>query len=266
MSTQATTPPQVGMFVRAPKTAELIATHLRRQIVRGELKAGDTLPSEQQLLTQFGVSRPTLREAFRILEAETLINVRRGVRGGAQVTVPDPAVAARTVGLLLQMQGTTINDVYQARMVSEPPCARLLAENRTQQDLDDLNAVVDQLKAEIAARKPGTPEPTAWANLTGRFHQLILQRCGNKTMALQGALLQDIVTMHLHTRVSRSTQEYDTPERFQRMIRAYRKLIKLVEAGDGPGAEKHWHTHMDAAAQYLLKDDLSNKPVIDLFD
>ena len=68
----------VGQVVRAPKTAELIATLYRRQIVRGELRPGDTLPSEQQLMGQFGVSRPTLREAFRILEAEDLAVVRVG--------------------------------------------------------------------------------------------------------------------------------------------------------------------------------------------
>ena len=110
---------QVGTLVRAPKTAELIATHLRRQIVRGDLTPGETLPPEHQLMEQYGVSRPTLREAFRILEAETLINVRRGVRGGARVLAPDASVAARTIGVLLQMQGTTIDDVYEARMISE---------------------------------------------------------------------------------------------------------------------------------------------------
>ena len=73
---------QIGTVVRAPKTGELIATHLRRQIVRGELRPGETLPAESQLMEQFGVSRPTLREAFRILESEPLISVRRGSRGG----------------------------------------------------------------------------------------------------------------------------------------------------------------------------------------
>ncbi len=120
-------PGYVGQVVRAPKTAELIATLYRRQIVRGELHPGDTLPSEQQLMGQFGVSRPTLREAFRILEAEDLISVKRGSRGGARVTQPSLSVAARYVGLLLQVQGTTIADVYEARMVLEPACARLLA-------------------------------------------------------------------------------------------------------------------------------------------
>ena len=166
---------QVGVVFRAPKTAELIAIHLRRQIVRGELKPGETLPPEMQLVGQFGVSRPTLREAFRILEAETLLSVRRGSRGGAQVMSPDVSVAARNIGLLLQIQGTTIDDVYQARMISEPPCAALLAKRRTQQDIDDLTEVVEKLKAEVAARETFVPDPDTWSRLTYRFHELILQ-------------------------------------------------------------------------------------------
>ncbi|MCD4533052.1 FCD domain-containing protein [Nocardioides sp. cx-169] len=256
----------IGVVMRAPKTAELIATHLRRQIVRGELKAGETLPPELQLMEQFGVSRPTLREAFRILEAESLISVRRGSRGGAQVMVPDASVAARYVGLLLQIQGTTIDDVYTARMISEPPCARLLAGRRTQQDLDDLAEVVAQLKAQVAGTDRFAPDPDTWSRLTYHFHEIILQRCGNKTLATQGAVLQDIVATHLRTRIAISHSDDDSPERFQRAIRSYQKLIRLLKAKDAAGAEKHWHSHMQGAAQYLLKDDLKTKPIVDLFD
>jgi len=255
---------QVGTVVRAPKTGELIATHLRRQIVRGELRPGETLPAESQLMEQYGVSRPTLREAFRILEAESLISVRRGSRGGARVVAPDASVAARYVGLLLQIGGATINDVYEARMISEPPCARLLALNRTDDDLARLTAVVDQLKAEVAAREPFIPDPHTWSRLTYRFHELILEGCGNKTMAIQGAVLQDIVATHLRTKIAQR-DDNDTAERFARVIRSYTKLISHVKAGNAAAAEKHWRTHMENAAQYLLKDDLKTKPVVDLF-
>jgi DNA-binding FadR family transcriptional regulator len=250
--------------MRAPKTAELIAGHLRRQIVRGELQPGKTLPPENQLMEQYGVSRPTLREAFRILEAETLISVRRGSRGGARVIAPDVSVAARYVGLLLQVQGATINDVYEARMISEPACARLLALRHTGQDIASLTAVVDELKAEEAARKPFVPDPDTWSRLTYRFHELILEGCGNKTLAIQGAVLQDIVAMHLRTRIAQDNHG-EPAERFQRVIRSYRKLISLVDAGNAAGAEKHWQSHMEAAARWLLKDDLKTKPVVDLF-
>src|SRR5580693_5576995 len=86
---------RIGQLVRAPKTSELIATQLRRQIVRGTVKPGEKLPPETRLMEQFGVSRPTIREAFRILETEGLIVVRPGSRGGAQVVAPDQTAPDR---------------------------------------------------------------------------------------------------------------------------------------------------------------------------
>jgi GntR family transcriptional regulator, sialic acid-inducible nan operon repressor len=93
-----TTPP---VPLRPPKTAELVAHHLRKRIVRGELCEGESLPSEATLTEQFGVSRPTLREAFRVLETEQLITVRRGARGGAAVHAPSTSMVARYAGFYL---------------------------------------------------------------------------------------------------------------------------------------------------------------------
>jgi DNA-binding FadR family transcriptional regulator len=259
--------PRIGTILRAPKTAELIAGHLRRQIVRGELKPGETLPSEMLLMEQFGVSRPTLREAFRILETESLIGVRRGARGGAQVLEPDPMVAARHVGLLLQLQGTTLQDVYEARMVSEPVCARMLAQVRTDQDLANLRSVVDDLTQLVKAGPHKIPDMSRWSGVTYHFHELIMQRCGNKTLAVQGAVLADIVETHLQQSISQgmAADESAQPARFQKSIRSYAKLIRLVEAHDGEGAEKHWRKHMEIARDYVFMFDQRNKPVVDLF-
>jgi GntR family transcriptional regulator, transcriptional repressor for pyruvate dehydrogenase complex len=255
---------QVGRILRAPKTAELIAADLRRQIVRGELTPGETLPPEVQLMEQYGVSRPTLREAFRILETETLINVRRGSRGGAQVMTPDLSVAARYVGLLLQLQGTTIDDVYEARVVSEPHCARLLARRRTEQDLTDLRDCIEELRRVVAAGSKAVPDPGRSSGLTYRFHELIMERSGNTTLAIQGAVLQDIVVTHLRLTLAQGLGESETPVRFQRMIRSYEKLVKLVEDRDADGAEEHWRRHLEAAAEFLFSD-ARGKPVVELF-
>jgi DNA-binding FadR family transcriptional regulator len=270
----------VGQVVRAPKTAELIATLYRRQIVRGELRPGDTLPSEQQLMGQFGVSRPTLREAFRILEAEDLISVKRGSRGGARVTQPSLAVAARYVGLLLQVQGTTIADVYEARMVLEPACARLLARRRTKQDLADLTACIEELRGaveasqleagqleagQLKAAQLRAPEPALWSSRAARFHELIMQRSGSKTLAVQGGVLQDIVATHLAMALSRDRAGDDELANFRRNVRSYEKLVVLVEKRDGAGAERHWRAHMEAAGQRLLREDLQSRSVVDLF-
>ena len=85
-----------SQHVRVPKAGELVAAQLRRQIVTGELSPGDPLPSEAALMDKYGVSRPTLREAFRILESESIIRVLRGAHGGARVLAPSTEVAALT--------------------------------------------------------------------------------------------------------------------------------------------------------------------------
>ncbi len=250
----------IGRMVRAPKTAELIAAQLRAQIVRRDLAAGDTLPPETDLMRQFGVSRPTLREAFRILETESLILIRRGSRGGAQVTAPDVAVAARYIGLLLQIEGTTVADVYEARMVLEPGCARMLAQRRSKATVDELRAAVEELRLAVDAG----PDPTRWSLLTYRFHQLVLRGCGNKTLAVQGGVLQEIVAKHIASSLSRSFDDAVTPARFRKLIRSYAKLVDLVEAGDAGAAEVHWRRHLETAAKGLV-DDIGAKTVVELF-
>lgn len=256
---------KIGQPVRAPKTSELIAAQLRRQIVRGAVRPGDKLPPETQLMEHFGVSRPTIREAFRILETERLIVVRPGSRGGALVVAPDPSVAARYVGLLLQLQGATIDDVYEARKVAEPYCAGMLAGCRTEQDVADLTAVIAEAEAAIEAMDGLAPDPAEWTRLSHRFHELIMERSGNKTLALQGAVLRDIVAMHTALRVTRSFDPAESPERFRRAVRSYKKLVALIEAGDADGARRLWRSHMDSAAVFLLKDELGDTPVVELF-
>ncbi|MDG6102632.1 FadR family transcriptional regulator [Dactylosporangium aurantiacum] len=241
----------IGRLVRTPKTAELIATDLRTRIVRGVLRAGDALPPETLLMAQFGVSRPTLREAFRILETESLIAVRRGARGGAYVLAPDRAVASRYVGLLLQLDGTTIGDVHQARAVLEAACAARLARIRTRQDLLDLRACVEDLRAAAGA----DPDPVRWGRHAARFHELVLQRCGSRTLAVQCGVLQDIVATHTGPG---GPGQAGLP---RRLLRSYARLADLVEARDAEGAERHWRTHLESSARGPRR----STAVVDLF-
>src|ERR1700735_999220 len=140
---------RTGSTVRVPKAGEMVASHLRRQIVLGELKEDDQLPSESVLMEEFGVSRPTLREAFRILEAEGAITVRRGVRGGARVQVPDVKVAARQAGLVLQYRGALLPDVYEVRAILEPAAARMAATRRTSADLTRLEEALERHRQSV---------------------------------------------------------------------------------------------------------------------
>jgi DNA-binding FadR family transcriptional regulator len=77
-----------------PRIAEMIADSLRRRILAGELNDGDVLPKVDDLLLEFPVSKPSIREAMRILETEGLLSVRRGNVGGAVIHRPNAKVAA----------------------------------------------------------------------------------------------------------------------------------------------------------------------------
>jgi GntR family transcriptional regulator, transcriptional repressor for pyruvate dehydrogenase complex len=255
----------VGEAVRVPKTAELIAAQLRRQIVAGELAEGVSLPSEAELMGQFRVSRPTLREGFRILEAESLIVIRRGSRGGARVMAPHPGVAARYAGLLLQAERVSIGDVYEARSIIEPAAARMLADRRTAADLGDLDACIGKLR-DVLDGQPGTgrPDLSAWSAGTERFHDLIVDRAGNRTLAVQAGMLREVIRAHLAAAIPRMFDPVRAPEGLDATIRSYAKLVRLIEASDPDAAEKHWRRHLEAAAAELLRGE-GARATVDLF-
>jgi GntR family transcriptional regulator, transcriptional repressor for pyruvate dehydrogenase complex len=255
----------VGEVVRAPKTAELIAAQLRRQIVVGELEEGASLPSEAELMEQFRVSRPTLREAYRILEAESLIVIRRGSRGGARVMAPQVGVAARYAGLLLQAERVSIGDVYEARSIIEPAAARMLAERRTAADLEELGSCIANLRVVLDDQAAdGRPDLSAWSAGTQRFHDLIVELAGNRTLAVQAGMLREVIRTHLATAIPRVFDPAHAPEGFGVTIRSYAKLTRLIEASDPDGAEKHWRRHLEVAAAELLRGG-GAQATVDLF-
>jgi GntR family transcriptional repressor for pyruvate dehydrogenase complex len=239
---------------RPPKTAEVIAGRLRGRIVRGELSAGSRLPPEAELQQQLGVSRPTLREAFRILEAESLLSVRRGARGGAQIVTPDRSVAARHIGSLLQVSGATIGEVYEARLAIEPTAARLLALRGGPDAVRTLRTHLILLRAVVA----GGPSDEEWSRASSRFHDLIVELCGNKALAISAGVLREIATTHAAVAVTRP----ETPATMARAVRSYTRLAGFVEAADGYGAERHWRAHLQAAGATLGAEalDLYGEP------
>jgi DNA-binding FadR family transcriptional regulator len=244
---------------RVPKASELVAGELRRQIVRGGLSEGDALPPEAELMEHFGVSRPTLREAFRILESERLISVRRGARGGARVNLPEIGVAAQYAGLLLQVRGATLSDVYAARLIVEPPMAGRLAQRRTKREIGLLEEVLEAEQADLGKN------PAAMAVHFARFHQLIVEGAGNITLGVLAGMLASIVEKHLMVEITSKRVSSEQEADNRRAYRAHRKLVELVKDKDSAGAESFWRRHMEIAGEILLRE-YGATTVVDLFD
>ena len=241
-----------GRPIAAPKLAELVAGRLRRQIINGDLAEGDALPSESELVEQFGVSRPTLREAFRVLESESLIAIRRGVHGGARVQPPRREVAARYASFILEYQGVTLRDVYRARVAIELPSVTDLARHRTKADLDVLTAALDEQDA--------AGDSLEVVRLHGDFHLLLMRVAGNETLVLLGEMLHDIIET---ANTSLPGAGPSAQRARHSTTKTHRKVVELIRARDARGAESLWRRHLAEAEGYVL-DDNAGSTVLDV--
>jgi len=245
---------------RVPKTAELVARDLRSKIVRGELKDGDTLPAEGELVERYSVSRPTLREALRILESEALLTVTRGSRGGPRVHPPDPRLAARHFGLVLQSRGTTLAQIFGARLLIEPSCVHLVTSTARKAAVPVLAKHIEQERASMADK-----DDAEYSRASARFHRSLIELTGNMPLILLMNMLTHIFESHIATAaLAANVERFDTSSR-QRGLKAHEKLLALIEAGDADAAELFWRKHLESIEK-LIRDNFAVDRSIDLLD
>jgi GntR family transcriptional regulator, transcriptional repressor for pyruvate dehydrogenase complex len=250
---------QSASQLRVPKAAELLAARIRGQIIRSELKEGDALPPESELMERFGVSRPTLREAIRVLEMESLLRMRRGSRGGALVTAPDPRVAARAVGVLLQLRGVSLRDLHEARTMIEPMAARQIAESK------DPSAAIELLRGRNDAARDSVRDFQEFPHNSWQFHKGLVEATRNQTVTVLLQTIADIIELQLTRRYSRPMTPVEVEEQIRlnrQSVRANDKLLKLLDSRDADGAEAYWTKHLLAAATIVLGDDADS--IVDL--
>lgn len=229
--------------IRVPKASEIVADQIRGQIVRDELNEGDFLPPEGQLMESLGISRPTLREAFRILEAEGLISVARGSRTGAKVHKPSVHLVSRYAGYVLQSQGTTISDLYQARLAIEPSVVRWLATEKGDGATARLRAIVAELAKMIDEERFDE-----FIDSVEVFHHALVQGSGCKTLTLMNRMLLNLAGQHQRDYHRRLPLVRGTRLKSLRAgIKSYEKLIDLIEEGNVEEAVRHWRLHLNNA-------------------
>jgi len=231
-----------------------IADELRGLIITGRLDEGDLLGTEADLLERFEVSRPSLREALRILEAEGLISVARGVLGGVVVHRPDQRMTARAAALVLQSRSVSLADVFEASAVIEPAAARMVATSRGHQ------RAANELREIIIEQKRTVQDPFACTHAMIRFHTVIVNLAGNQTLILICEMLNEVIARAVADVLTRSQKETVSARRLT--TRSHERLADLIDAGDGDGAQAHWNAHMNRLRRSLLGEQAG--AVVDL--
>ena len=228
---------------RAPRDAKvshLVAMELRRQILSGELVADRQLATEADLTATFGVSRETVREALRILESQSLVEVRRGRGGGAIVRRPGPASISSYLALLLQLRRTTLADLEEVRAVLEPPLAEQFAVRCTAVDLHVLERLHDEERA-------AGDDSLAFVMAAAGFDTAVTERSGNRSMGLFAGVFRDIYARQLYAAADPTHQEAARQEQgTQQVIAGHSAFLDAAHRRDGARARKAWADYLDA--------------------
>jgi GntR family transcriptional repressor for pyruvate dehydrogenase complex len=218
---------------RVRKAYEQVADQLRDLIMSGEMGPAQRLPNEAALAAQFGVSRPTIREALRALSAQALIRTTKGASGGSFVTVPTvdhiSEFLSSNINLLSRSEDVSLDEFLEARELLEVPAARLAARRRGAEDLEALRAAIPGDPSHL-----GTDEQ--FIHNKG-FHSALVVASGNTLLSIAAQPVFSVLQTHL----KRST----LGRRFHtRVNEDHRALVASVEAADEAGTAELMSAHL----------------------
>ena len=129
------------ILAQPQKASVAIYEQIRSKILSGELKPGDKLPPEREMIDLFQRSRPTIREAMRMLENKNYISTSRK---GAFVNKPTTDQAAQTLNSLMRLRLVSEEDLLSVRHICETLVIKTACETRTEKDITKMQTILNE--------------------------------------------------------------------------------------------------------------------------
>jgi DNA-binding FadR family transcriptional regulator len=232
------------------RIAESVAAELRDRILAGDGTSGYRLATQDQLVEEFGVSYPSIREAIRILETEGLVTVQRGNVGGAEVHRPDESSAAYHLGLALQGGRATLRDLATGLQTLEPMCSAECARRP-----DRLEQVVPVLRANIETSSGLVGDGVTFTHTAREFHNLVVAFTPNATVRYVVSSLVALWSAQEETWAEALTSrgEYPSEGDAREVVRTHRRILKEISAGRASEVERVARSHLAATQALLLE-------------
>lgn len=161
-------------------TYQRIVEQIEHAILSGDFPVGSQLPSERDLMGQFGVSRPTVREALRVLQSMGLLEPRPGTRGGPVVLAPSPDTLGRSFRTMLGTASLDLAELLQYRIILDGSASELAAIRHTDAELALMREAVERMRESAEADAPD------FADADLAFHERVWEASGNQILALSG--------------------------------------------------------------------------------
>lgn len=225
--------------VNAGRVSAEIVEQIKSAIRAGQVGPGDRLPPERELTELFGVSRVTVRDALRVLEATGLVEIRVGAGGGAFVTAPDTGNVGEGISNMLLMRTVSPTDVTEARVVLELGILPLVCERATEEDLTILEDIC--AKAEETLKGDSDYDVA----LSAEFHTQLANTTHNEVIRLLIEPLHHPLESSLRQAKSRA------PEMGREGTKEHRSLIAAIRAKDVNKAQAIMRKHLGRTAERI---------------
>ena len=216
-----------------------VESQLREAILDGHFAQGDKLPAETELAQQFGVSRPTVREALGALVSAGLIRKIPGVAGGSFVNTVTPdslsQMLSESMDTIVRIGALDIDEITEVRRVLEIPAAQWAARNRTDKDLEVMKEVVE-------IQKSTTIDDPEIPTYDLRFHTAIGRASGNRLLEAFIAAVHDATHPAQFLEV--------TPQVAKKTVRQHIAILAAIERGESEAAGEAMREHLDYVLRY----------------
>ena len=230
-----------------PKSYDVLADRLRDAIL-DDMEEGSRLPTERELVDQTGLSRGSVREALRKLEVEGLIKPRPGRFGGNIVSRPGNEAMAHFIAQFVRGRRLSLRVLQETRETIEPALARLAAFHRTDDDLQRLREINEQLASPDIDR-------ARFAELNIDWHNAVGAASGNDLLeAFLFSISYGVVT-------ATQNEKYDTEQTRADAVRAHSRVIEAIAKRDGDAAFRRMERHVKATRERVRSQEESELPI-----
>lgn len=224
------------------KLSDEVFARLRHMIETGELKAGDEMPSERELMERYGVGRPAIREAMQALAGKGLVEISQGERAKVLRITAETIIRQVDLPAKMMLSGSsdTLEHLKSARIFFERGMIREAATRATAEQIAELRALLEKQKQSLG-------DADAFIDADMEFHQCIARISGNPIFAaVSGAMLGWLKSYHTEMLIWTGRENFTLAE--------HEEIIRAIENGNADLAEKAMIKHLERSrALYALK-------------
>jgi GntR family transcriptional regulator, transcriptional repressor for pyruvate dehydrogenase complex len=208
-----------------------VIDRLMTLIIHENLKPGDKLPTERELMARLEIGRSSLREAIKTLSAVGALEARRGA--GIFVGSGDDSILAKPLAWGMFLGGSSVGQVIESRSVIETAMAGWAAERRSNEDLSDIESLVDKLEANRNDKK-------AYVHYDLQFHLAVAKAAQNKILFQVLNIFQNLLRAWMET-------TYEETHGSENSMVAHRELLEAIRAKNANAARKIMQEHTSGA-------------------